>query len=125
MPNADELAVHEIAGDKPGFLKRYVSFFRIALLFAVAGQPLAGLALHLLKEADVIDFARIDPGAGAAFHILAATFIFQIILILIALARIGTNLKRLTASIAVLVFAFASVMILFVMLQCDLYDACL
>ena len=123
MPHADE--IDKALTKAPGIWKRYVSFFRIALLAAVAGQPVTAFILHLLSENGLIDFANADPDGSAAFHILAGVFVLQIILILIALARIGINLKRLVASVASLIFAFAAVMILYVTLQCDLYGACL
>lgn len=128
MSAANDIAIEGAIGefiDEPGFLKRHVSFFRIALLFAIVGQPLAALAMHLLSTTGVVDFVHINPGADAAFHILAATFTLQIILILIALARRGVSFKRLAASVAVLLFALASLMLLFVALQCGLYGACL
>ena len=123
MPHADK--IDKTPAGEPGIWKRHVSFFRIALLFAVAGQSAVALSLHFLGKAGLIDFAAADPGGEGAFHVLAGAFVLQTILILIALARIGLNMKRLTASVAALTVAFAAVMILFVTLQCDLYGACL
>lgn len=123
MTHADEFD-HALV-DNPGFWKRHVSFFRIALLFAVTGQLIAALFLHLAGKFGGVDFKSADPGEGAAFHILAGVFVLQLVLILVAIARIGVNFKRLAGSLAALTFGLAMVMILYVWLQCDLYGACL
>ncbi|MGD9799232.1 MAG: hypothetical protein AB7F91_09005 [Parvularculaceae bacterium] len=106
-------------------MARHVSFFRIALLFAVLGQSAVALILHVMGATGLVDFVSADPNQTVAFNALTGVFVLQIVMILIALARIGLTFKRAFFSVASLIFALAMLMLCFVFLQCDLYGACL
>lgn len=113
------------AGPLREFMARHVSFFRIALLFAVLGQSAVALILHVMGATGLVDFVSADPNQTVAFNALTGVFVLQIVMILIALARIGLTFKRAFFSVASLIFALAMLMLCFVFLQCDLYGACL
>lgn len=104
---------------------RALPWFRIALAFAVLGQPAAAGLLALLDNTELVDFRSIDPDATAAFYLLAGVFVAEIALMLIALAHAGVTFGRILAALAALLFAFGLLMLLFVALQCSLYGACL
>ncbi len=101
------------------------SFFTIAILIALAGQPIAAMMLSGLSVTGLVDFAVADPGASAAFYVLLAVYCLQAIVVFIAIARSGIGLATVAAGLASLLFALALLMIFYVSLACDLYGACL
>ena len=112
------------AGAVIAFFRRY-SLFAYAAVFAFLGQFLAAGTMILLDKENIVDFSAADPNETAAFNILAGAFILQIIFLLIGLARSGVIMRRILIGVASLIWAISSLMLLFVGLQCGLYDACL
>lgn len=78
-----------------------------------------------VNEADIIRFKDLDLSQTAAFYVLFAVFILQIVALLIAIAQSGVSSMRIIAGAASLALSFGLSMILFVLLQCGLYGACL
>lgn len=101
-----------------------LSFFTIAVLFALSGHLLLALFLNLLAALGV-DFAAIDESRTLVPALQVLLFAAETGLVVWALARAGIPLGKTLVGVAAMFWAAAMLMITFVSAQCGLYGACL
>jgi len=100
-----------------------VSYFALAVIFALVGQFIAYGALDLLAGA--VDFAKADPAHSTPTLVLGLTLFAQIILLALGLSKSGFTAMRAAVGTGAIIFSFAMLLLLWVALQCVLYNACL
>ncbi len=99
-----------------------LSFYRLAILFALGGHVALALLMNVLNAAGV-DFGSINRNAVSALQI--ALFALQTGLVIYVIVKAGIPPMKTSFGVAALLFAVSMLMLTFVSAQCDLYGACL